>query len=357
MNSHPVCKLLHSEENGNPRNSEGSFIHLRDGRIAFLYTRYCGESSHDHARADIAAVYSHDNGETWSEPKIVFKGPSDGNLMSVSLLRLHSGRILLLYLKKQILPDGKTVLCRPHVRFSDDECATWSEERFALDVHGYFVVNNDRLIQLKNGCILFPVAFHNFVNFNGIFFAVTSDDDGESWHVSDWVLPPVGERSFTEQIQGLLEPGIAELENGLMAWFRTPYESQFKSFSLDNGQTWSPAVRAVEFPSQQSPLSMKFNPVAKEYVAVWNDLSEQRWGSVDRHLWKNNRCRLVIARSRDAQEWSDHTVIEYDIECGYCYTAISFTADGGILLAYCCGGYGKSCLVDTLIRKFYFSDK
>ena len=102
---------------------------------------------------------------------------------------------------------------------------------------------------------------------------------------------------------------------------------------------------------------MKYNPVSKEYVAVWNDLSEQRWGSVDRHLWKNNRCRLVIARSRDAQEWSDHTVIEYDIECGYCYTAISFTDDGCILLAYGCGGYGASCLADTLIRKLNFTDK
>ena len=357
MISIPVCKLLHSEENGNPRNSEGSFIHLRDGRIAFFYSRYCGESAHDNARADIAAIYSSDNGETWSEPKIVLKGPSDGNLMSVSLLRLQSGRILLLYLKKQILPDGKTVLCRPHIRFSEDECETWGEGRPILDAHGYFVVNNDRLIQLKTGRIMVPVAFHNYVNFNGIFFAVYSDDDGETWQVSNWVLPPACEKCPTEQTEGLLEPGIVELGNCLMAWFRTPYESQFKSFSVDNGQNWSAPARAVEFPSQQSPLSMKYNPHTGEYVAVWNDLSEQRWGSKERHLWKNNRCRLVIARSRDAQEWRNHTILEYDIECGYCYTAISFADDGGILLAYCCGGYGASCLADTLIRKFNFTDK
>ena len=67
MKSYSVCRLLHSDENKNPRNSEGSFIHLRDGRIGFFYSRYCAESSHDHANADIAVIYSADNGESWSD--------------------------------------------------------------------------------------------------------------------------------------------------------------------------------------------------------------------------------------------------------------------------------------------------
>ena len=36
---------------GNPRNSEGGFVTLRDGRILFVYTRYYGESWDDHAPA------------------------------------------------------------------------------------------------------------------------------------------------------------------------------------------------------------------------------------------------------------------------------------------------------------------
>ena len=39
----------------NPRNSEGAFMPLKDGRILFAYSRYYGNSSHDHATADIAA--------------------------------------------------------------------------------------------------------------------------------------------------------------------------------------------------------------------------------------------------------------------------------------------------------------
>ena len=50
---------------GNPRNSEGSFLHLDDGRIAFAYSRYTGNSADDHAACEIACVYSRDGGETF----------------------------------------------------------------------------------------------------------------------------------------------------------------------------------------------------------------------------------------------------------------------------------------------------
>jgi hypothetical protein len=50
----------------NPRNSEGAFATLADGRLMFAYSRYTGEDWEDHAPADIAARYSSDGGETWS---------------------------------------------------------------------------------------------------------------------------------------------------------------------------------------------------------------------------------------------------------------------------------------------------
>ena len=51
---------------GNPRNSEGAFITLKDGRIAFVYSRYNGDSADDHAYCEIAVITSSDLGETWS---------------------------------------------------------------------------------------------------------------------------------------------------------------------------------------------------------------------------------------------------------------------------------------------------
>ena len=49
---------------GNPRNGEGTFARLHDGRIMAAYTHYYGDDWHDHAIARICAVYSSDEGET-----------------------------------------------------------------------------------------------------------------------------------------------------------------------------------------------------------------------------------------------------------------------------------------------------
>jgi hypothetical protein len=39
---------------GNPRNSEGDFITLRNGKILFIYTHYTGGSGGDHDNAYMA---------------------------------------------------------------------------------------------------------------------------------------------------------------------------------------------------------------------------------------------------------------------------------------------------------------
>ena len=82
----------------NPRNSEGAFMPLKDGRIMFAYSRYYGKSGDDHATADIAARYSSDQGRTWTtNDEIIVKNEGGMNVMSVSLLRLQSGEIALFY--------------------------------------------------------------------------------------------------------------------------------------------------------------------------------------------------------------------------------------------------------------------
>ena len=61
-----VC-VLPTKAN-NPRNGEGSFVRLADSRILYVYTKYLGEDWHDHAIAALYAIYSSDEGETWSAP-------------------------------------------------------------------------------------------------------------------------------------------------------------------------------------------------------------------------------------------------------------------------------------------------
>ena len=156
MNIRSVCEIPSDFSNKNPRNSEGAFVTLKDGRIAFFYTRYNGEHGGDHDTADIVVRYSADNGETWSDYTVIYRGPAHGNAMSCSSLRLQDGRIMLVFLIKRRIKgmDAETddvMDCRPFATFSSDECRTWTTPRCMVRAPGYYVGNNDRLVQLDDG--------------------------------------------------------------------------------------------------------------------------------------------------------------------------------------------------------------
>ena len=87
---------------GNPRNSEGAFAELGDGKILFVYSHFLGSSGSDHAKARLAARVSADGGETWSDDTFVAIPREDEamNVMSVSLLRLGNGDLGLFYLQR-----------------------------------------------------------------------------------------------------------------------------------------------------------------------------------------------------------------------------------------------------------------
>ena len=58
---------------GNPRNGEGAFIRLSDGRILYAFTEYTGDNWEDHCSASIAGIFSGDEGETWHGRKVLLK--------------------------------------------------------------------------------------------------------------------------------------------------------------------------------------------------------------------------------------------------------------------------------------------
>ena len=338
-----VCLLEHKENN--PRNSEGAFIRLADGRILCAYTRYFGKEGHDHSTANIAGVISSDDGKTWTDAGILIpKDEGAMNLMSVSLLRLQDGRIAMVYVRKSQTPDGGYADCRPWIIFSSDEAKTWSEP---VSVAGqipsvYIVVNNDRLIQLKSGRLVIPAAWYRWqkqgINDQGIAVFFLSDDGGATWRESRQCCYPPNRLGA-----GLAEPGVIELADGiLMAWARTNGGCQYKMFSFDQGESWTEAQGAREFLSPESPLSMKRNPKDGFLYAVWNCWDPKFSVRMKAASW--GRTPLVIARSTDeGKSWTDFTVLENEPDHGYCYIAMLFRNDE-LLLEYCCGG-GKNSFV------------
>src|SRR5262249_18262328 len=130
---------------GHPRNSEGAFVQLAGGRILFAYTHFtAGLGDGDHAF--IAGRYSSDGGQSWTRDDVTILPNEAGlNVMSVSFLRLRDGRIGFFYLRKNARND-----CIPYVRYSSDEARTWSEPVRVIAEPGYYVLNNDRVVELTS---------------------------------------------------------------------------------------------------------------------------------------------------------------------------------------------------------------
>jgi len=312
------------------RNSEGSFATLKSGRIIFCYTQFYNGGA-DHSPARIVRIHSDDQGRTWSQPVIVVENEGGNNVMSVSLLRLASGKLAMFYLLKNSWLD-----CRPHMRISTDEGETWSAARRILDAPGYFVMNNDRVIQTRTGRILAPLAFHrsrgsdpdssrSFDN-RAIAMWIYSDDDGATWteSASWWALPM---RSGS----GLQEPGIVELADGsLFSWARTDQGAQHGMRSTDDGKTWTPPDPTA-LQSPVSPASIRRIPGSDDLLALYNDHSGKF------PFPKGKRSPLVAAISNDGgRTWPVRKLIEGDPDGWYCYTAIHFVGDS-VLLGHSAG--------------------
>jgi len=347
-----------NHKKGNPRNSEGAFVTLSDGRILFVYSRYDANSWSDNAPATITAIYSSDQGRTWATNRRRVLVPNEGgfNVMSPSLLRLQGGNIALFYLRKNHLHD-----CTLQMRTSADDGDTWSNPTQCITAPGYFVVNNDRVIQLRNGRIIVPTAYHrptktgcieakNEVDWRAITLFYFSDDEGKTWQESDdwWGLP-------VKNTSGMQEPGVVELKDGsLYAWARTDTGRQWELNSRTKGRTWL-SPQPSKFLSPCSSLSIKRIPSTGDLLAVWNDYS-RRWKLEDpdmRTSW--GRTPLVAAISgNEGKTWKHHKLLESDPRRGYCYTAIHFI-DDVVLLAYNCGGVGGGVLQDLCIRKLPLS--
>lgn len=345
-----------SHRRGNPRNSEGAFVTLADGRILFVYTHYYGASWSDEATARLCSRVSEDGGVTWSRrDQVVLENEGRCNVMSVSLLRLRDGRIGLWYLRKNGLGD-----CRAWLRTSSDEARTWSRPTLCIPAPGYFCVNNDRVIQLRGGRLVVPTAYHRnklsparkdkgyaALDFGGLVMFFLSDDAGRTWRESkEWCAP-------APCVARIQEPGVVELTDGrLCAYGRTNAGCQYEMFSKDDGECWS-VPQPSRFLAPCSPLCIKRVPATGELLAVWNDHSgslapvpRKQKGS---GCW--DRTPLVVATSADdGRTWRRGRLLEDDRARGFCYTAIHFV-DDAVLLAYCCGGGESWGLQDLRVRR------
>ncbi len=342
---------------GNPRNGEGAFLRLANGDILFAYTEYIGLDYHDHCRAHIVGMESSDEGHTWSDPRELLTFPrEEGNVMSVSLVRMNNGDIGLFYVQ-HVVTDVHPGLCLGRMIRSADEGKTWSSP-IATTPDNYYVVNNDRVLRLENGDIFFSAALHDITADSGktnekISRAVAcffrSTDDGKSFQDEGVVLEaPFGDVDHV----GLQEPGLFQFEDGtLWAYFRTRLGCQYRSISTDNGHTWSAPTPDFRFTSPRAPMLVK--TVGRYTVAIFNPVPE---GAYTAAPFGMDRTPLMLSVSEDGGlTFPRSYLLEDDPKNAYCYPAI-IEVEGGFLVAYYHSNGTGQYLNCTKITKVLFDE-
>lgn len=352
----------------NPRNGEGSFIRLRDGSIMYAYTQYYGDEGGDHSTARIAACSSCDEGESWQDCGVIIEKEDYAmNIMSASLLRMNNGDLGIFYLRKE--KKYGDLICMPMLRRSSDEGTTFSEPVSCISVKGYYVLNNDRVIKLKNGRIIFAVAYHGIsgeASKPGVVRVIYSDDDGITWNMF-----PNSVRAPFEDITQLQEPGVYEFNDGnLWMWYRTAYGYQYQSFSTDHGENWTNPVPNFRFTSPDSPMQVR--RTGKYTLAVFNPIAYNCLCK-DTEAWKSQkRTPLICTVSKnDARDLTEKDLtfangnlsnfadkcyyFESDYSDSYCYPAIIEVKDG-FLAAYYHSNGTEYCLNCTKILKVLYSE-
>jgi sialidase-1 len=329
------------------RSGEGCVAALPDGSLYMVYGRFEGTS--DHAKATLVERRSTDGGLHWSKAVVLRETPAGAlNLMSVSLLPLDDGRLACVYLRKNALSD-----CRPCFMTSGDGARTWSEPRYALDKPGYYVVNNDRLVQLNSGRLLIPyTAYGPEPRFNlaeGVYCGCAlSDDRGATWRrgtgeiriePANVRLPLLADEARTDsaspvnndQIQ-CQEPGVVELADGrIMMWCRSRGGYAYRVYSADGGETWSPFEAIADFAMPNGPQSIKRLPGSARLVMLYNDRRGVPFG----HPQFQWRRPLAMAVSDDGGlSWRRLGLLEPETVPTTCYYSICFHADNVVFTYY-----------------------
>ena len=337
MNKRLVFHLPNSEQSG--RNSEGAFLRAPNGDILFAYSHFSTGLGDDGDPCDIALIRSHDEGETWSAPEVIARASDFGvkNIMSVSGMTLRDGGVCFFFIVKED-SDGSSHLGRTvsqdGVHFTPMTCSFKHVQR------GYYVFNNDRFIRLSDGRIAAAAAKYNcartqeenedclYTERYAMPVCFVSDDEGASFTTTKARIAVSGRLA---QAQGMEEPGIIELKNGVIGlWARTMLCYQYQCFSLDGMDTFTPPEPS-EFTSPRAPMELHrlsdgtifaaYNPVP-HYNGV-------------KHRSYLGRTPLVLRSSTDdGKTWGELFTLEDDANGNYCYPAMIETHDHALLCAY-----------------------
>lgn len=308
-----------------PRHGEGSLLTLDNGRLLLVYTQWYHGTGSDHDPARLVEIHSDDGGKTWSTPQTVQENISKMNVMSASLVKTTSGKILLIYIRID-----SNRFANLWYKESTDQGASWSEPiQLSHGKEGLIFAVNSAAIRLKSGRILLaaygsPSAWQKDEHF--VSFSYYSDDEGQTWHRSD--------NQVDCPLRGAMEPEIEQLSDGrILMLIRTQTTRMYRSFSQDGGQTWSPAEK-TDIVHPEAPMLLQRIPGEKApLILIWNN------AVVPGADHQGPRTPLTLGLSYDdGTTWEKLINIEDNSQGSYCYASMDFRDDILHLVYYGPGG-------------------
>ena len=300
--------------------SYSGVIALKDGRLMWMWGA-------GNVTGPATAIYSDDEGQTWSDPKPVklTTGKPLEFIYETSLFRLPSGALGLIMTHEQYRrPEGGQYGVQAFCR-SDDEGETWSPPMQIDPEHPSFN-QNDSVTVLRDGRIILAVYSsvvptpvdpdvksvmrfgESFVSAEAgaLSFSYTyySDDEGKTWQRSRNQTLVVREKGALG-FYSMGEPTVIELSNGrLMMYGRVNLGRIYESCSENRGESWTQAM-PTNLAAYPSPRNLKRIPKTGDLLLIWNQLS--RWEAM-RGLYRH---RLTCAISQDeGKTWTHRKNLE-----------------------------------------------
>ncbi|MET9297563.1 sialidase family protein, partial [Streptomyces sp. NPDC003077] len=245
------------------KSARGTLLAFAEGRV-----RNCGDA----ADIDLVVKRSTDGGRTWGPLQVVNEGNGDTRGNPAPVVDRRTGRILLAetYNKGRTDAQGCDVPCdrTPHLQYSDDDGATWSEpEDLTEDLrpphwNSWYATGPVHGVQLTRGRhagrLVFTVNAESYAggritaNHGALMY---SDDGGDSWEVGavdSWPTAADGtfrqkpsEMSLVERADGSLYVSARE-QDGTDLGHRTA------AVSRDGGESFDGPFRAL--PDLYAPM-------------------------------------------------------------------------------------------------------
>ncbi len=333
-----------------PRSLPECFFWRTNGELVMAFDDHFGGVD-DESPAQMCYMVSGDEGLTWIERGLLL--PNDGKISNLgpSLLRLQSGQVALAYMRNNDFDDLKN-----YIRFGDESLTNWSDPICITPGDGYHCSTGTRLIQLRSGRLLYPVAFiareyREGKDRKGSYIANVwhSADEGRTWtpNRTPAAFPPGKSKH-----RGAMEPCVVELKDGRVLMFmRTQLGFIYQSFSEDAGETWSePEPTALESP-ETCPFVTRI-PSTGDLLAMWNHSKYD-----PHHPQFGIRRPISVAISRDdGANWSKSIPLETDPQYTYAMPVATFNDRWAIFAYYRAHGIQWAGRLQCVVNRVRIKD-